>query len=355
MDAFSHGEVLVLQFMQPGRGGRFYLEDEACSKSGVTVDFADDFEIVDTETNRTAYGEVVQNPILVKVLLGRRRICLPVLTCYKIHFQTFLDEFEDEWLPPYKVSFNDSVLYENDLTQILRGETQSGLQFGLSLQSGNFGLDKGHCDAIELCGASFASGSAERRALNHLSHFALSDDLSVLTGEDSPRRRSICWAATEKREGVDVEDVICNGSLVERYVLALFFFMNSAWKEHFDDVIPPRLSHCHWPGVTCESGNAFVTEIELNDASLVGTLPSEIGLLLGLKKLILHGNTLSGKIPDELPPDLKTLDLGRNRMTGTIPETLFLALALLEVVNLSNNLFGGTLPIAVGSFQYTSE
>jgi Leucine-rich repeat (LRR) protein len=133
-----------------------------------------------------------------------------------------------------------------------------------------------------------------------------------------------------------------------------FFFMNSAWKEHFDAGIPPPLSHCSWPGVTCESGEAFVTEIELEDARLVGTLPSEIGLLLGLKKLVLHRNALSGKIPDKLPPGLNTLDLGRNRMTGTMPEMLF-ALPLLEVVNLSNNLFGGTLTIDVGYLQYMGE
>jgi hypothetical protein len=199
------------------------LRHEACSKSDVTVDFADDFEIVDTDTNRTAYQEVVQNSGLCKMYVGRRRICIPLLNCYKIHFQTFLDNGGVWWLPPYKVLYNDNVLYEQSLTNIPRGETKSGLQFGLSLQLGNFGLDSRHCDVLELCGASFASGSAERHALNHLSHFALSD-LSVLKGEDSTRKRSICWAAKEKRADVYVEDVMCNGSLVERYVLALFFF-----------------------------------------------------------------------------------------------------------------------------------
>ena len=54
----------------------------------------------------------------------------------------------------------------------------------------------------------------------------------------------------------------------------------------------------YWFGVTCSSGS--VTQINLYDNSLSGSIPSELGNLADLTTLNLSNNSLSGVIPSEL-------------------------------------------------------
>ncbi|MDC1119549.1 leucine-rich repeat domain-containing protein [Gammaproteobacteria bacterium] len=87
-------------------------------------------------------------------------------------------------------------------------------------------------------------------------------------------------------------------------------------------------TECSWFGVTCSSGS--VTQINLYDNSLSGSIPAELGNLVDLTTLnlsnpFLHdGNSLSGSIPSELGnlANLTYLQLSNNSLSGVISSEL---------------------------------
>ncbi|XP_004247106.2 putative kinase-like protein TMKL1 [Solanum lycopersicum] len=118
--------------------------------------------------------------------------------------------------------------------------------------------------------------------------------------------------------------------------------------------------------------SSSLSDIELSDNSLTGTLPTSIwNLCEKMVSFKIHGNSLSGSLPNPALPDatcknlqfldfgqnrfsgdfpvfitrfngLKELDLGDNNFSGPVPETL--AALKLEKLNLSHNNFSGVLP-----------
>ena len=80
-----------------------------------------------------------------------------------------------------------------------------------------------------------------------------------------------------------------------------------------------------WDGVTVSSTTPKnVTGLDLSEESLSGSIPSELGDLLGLTRLDLSDNSLTGEIPAELGnlTNLTELRLSGNNLTGCIPEAL---------------------------------
>jgi len=130
---------------------------------------------------------------------------------------------------------------------------------------------------------------------------------------------------------------------------------------------------CNWYGLTCTGGH--VSNIDLDNNHVGGSIPPELGDLARLRELTLSNNCASGSIPPELgnltelevldlfdscasgpiPPELgnlanlKHLDLGGNdRITGTIPWELA-NLAKLQVLSLDFNQLSGNIPPELGS------
>jgi Leucine-rich repeat (LRR) protein len=84
---------------------------------------------------------------------------------------------------------------------------------------------------------------------------------------------------------------------------------------------------------------------------LVGTIPTEIGLLSNLIFIDLDFNDLTGTLSSELLSlsSLNQLDVNDNRLSGSINGIgNFLEM---EFLQLHRNLFTGTVPVAVGNFS----
>jgi hypothetical protein len=102
--------------------------------------------------------------------------------------------------------------------------------------------------------------------------------------------------------------------LTERYALVAFFYRTrggNLW--NFKQGWLSDSSVCEgWFGVSCKNGR--VTKIELIENSLVGFLPSEIGLLTALTHFkILNSFELTGNIPTQFSTlsDLQVLSLSK--------------------------------------------
>jgi len=99
----------------------------------------------------------------------------------------------------------------------------------------------------------------------------------------------------------------------------------------------------YWYGVTVNSG--YVTNLNLSNNNLKGTIPAEIGDLTNLEILRLDYNNLTGSMPTELtnPVYLKTIRLNNNQITGTFP-TDDGDLSNLEYLDLSFNQLADSIP-----------
>ena len=99
-----------------------------------------------------------------------------------------------------------------------------------------------------------------------------------------------------------------------------------------------------------------MTELVFEGINLSGQIPSEIGNLSELEKLIFLDNELTGEIPTELGKltRLKLLDLGRNEFTGSIPIDLS-SLTKLQRLWLDNNRLTGTIPPELGDLPSLEE
>ena len=93
------------------------------------------------------------------------------------------------------------------------------------------------------------------------------------------------------------------------------------WKYHTGWLTGAPLGD--WHGVTTDNDGRIV-ELNLQDNSLSGHIPSQLGILAALTKLLLGNNRLSGEIPAELGnlSSLESMDLWNNSLSGEIPSEL---------------------------------
>ena len=104
-----------------------------------------------------------------------------------------------------------------------------------------------------------------------------------------------------------------------------------------------------WYGVTTDD-NGRVTELDLSQNQLTGTIPAQIGRLTDLRRLELWGNNLQGEIPPEVGSlgNLQRLSVWSNQLNGSIPAELG-NLSNLRVLVGGGNQFTGSIPPELGN------
>ncbi|MFY8001354.1 MAG: IPT/TIG domain-containing protein [Candidatus Kapaibacteriota bacterium] len=110
---------------------------------------------------------------------------------------------------------------------------------------------------------------------------------------------------------------------------------------------------------------ALLTSLDLSRNQLSDTLPAELGLLTALQTLNLRGNRFTGALPDLGKEDtgkdnagkkavtnaaraLRSLDVGQNALSGTIPASLGVLRELREL-RLDGNTLQGVIPSALAN------
>ncbi|WVZ59743.1 hypothetical protein U9M48_009847 [Paspalum notatum var. saurae] len=95
---------------------------------------------------------------------------------------------------------------------------------------------------------------------------------------------------------------------------------------------------------------ANLTELHLDNNGLSGLIPSSAGNLTKLIKISASSNNLEGSIPKSLGKlsSLISLDFSRNCLNGSIPKEVFELPSLSLILDLSHNSLSGPLPLEVG-------
>ncbi|QJD77318.1 leucine-rich repeat domain-containing protein [Spirosoma rhododendri] len=111
-------------------------------------------------------------------------------------------------------------------------------------------------------------------------------------------------------------------------------------------------SPCNWFGVSCNA-NGRVTEVNFGSNNLNGTLPSSLGNLSELQRLVIFIEPLlSGTLPASLGnlSKLQLLEIEYTQISGSIPESLG-NLKQLEQLLLAKNELSGSIPESLGNLS----
>uniref|UniRef100_A0A5B7APA9 Protein kinase domain-containing protein n=1 Tax=Davidia involucrata TaxID=16924 RepID=A0A5B7APA9_DAVIN len=104
--------------------------------------------------------------------------------------------------------------------------------------------------------------------------------------------------------------------------------------------------------ITCKN----LLALDISQNSLTGSLPSWV-FKLGLQKVLLSGNRVSGSIDslflssmESLNQKLQILDLSQNALSGEIPSSVG-DFSSLQLLNMSRNSLIGSIPVSVGELK----
>lgn len=170
----------------------------------------------------------------------------------------------------------------------------------------------------------------------------------------SPQARAMEWLLDTAWEKPSYIRGVTDQVVLQRFALATFYYStggDTTWKEH--DWLDANVPECDWfnnAPISCND-KGILTNLELANNGMTGTLPPELGLLSSLENLSLADNEIGGSIPSDLTALrlLKVLDLKSNQLNGSLPNDMG-NLAALQYLSLMHNAeLSGPLPLSMGS------
>ncbi|KAI4385265.1 hypothetical protein MLD38_003312 [Melastoma candidum] len=105
-------------------------------------------------------------------------------------------------------------------------------------------------------------------------------------------------------------------------------------------------AHCSWPFVSCDPLRHRVTSLDLSSLNLSSPFPPSLSLLPHLAFLNLSNNLFDGSLPSSFfaaLPSLHTLDLYNNNLSGPLPPAPLPS--RLRHLHLGGNFFSGPIPV----------
>ncbi|KAG0552050.1 hypothetical protein BDA96_01G475300 [Sorghum bicolor] len=155
---------------------------------------------------------------------------------------------------------------------------------------------------------------------------------------DIPDGLAGCPSLTRIRLGEN----FLNGTIPEK----LFTLPNLTQVELHDNLLSGELR------LDGEKVSPSIGELSLFNNRLTGQVPTGIGGLLGLQKLLLAGNRLSGELPTEVRKlqQLSKADLSGNLISGAVPAAIGRC-RLLTFLDISSNKLSGSIPPELASLR----
>ncbi|GAB2280611.1 hypothetical protein Dimus_015240 [Dionaea muscipula] len=111
---------------------------------------------------------------------------------------------------------------------------------------------------------------------------------------------------------------------------------------------------CLWDGISCMNVPGYpdprVVGITVSGRNLRGYIPSELGTLIFLRRLNLHGNAFYGSLPSQLfnATSLHSIFLYGNNLSGQLPPSIC-HLPRLQNLDVSDNSLSGSIPQDLGN------
>lgn len=184
-------------------------------------------------------------------------------------------------------------------------------------------------------------------------------DPDLIRNNAHPQGLATTWLIEEDLRHVCPDTDSCG--LIQRWTLAVIYFSTNGdgWFQCSSNPAATDLCgaeepfvgetrflseehECEWAGISCI--DLCVTEIEFEENNLVGTIPTEIGLLEDLAIWGMERGGLEGPIPTEIGKltNLIFLDLDFNQLSGSLSSEL-LSLTSLTQLDLNNNRMTGSI------------
>lgn len=198
--------------------------------------------------------------------------------------------------------------------------------------------------------------SPVQRAADIITNLETVGDSLLINDPLTPQGRATTWLIEQDTRGLCPPD----DQLIQRWTLAVIYYSTGGdtWNQCSENGLDAcglenpfigkqrflsEFNECQWAGISCNV-DSNVTEIEFEENNLVGTIPTEIGLLTDLIIWGMERGTLTGQLPSEigLLSQLIFLDLDFNDLSGSLPTEIYLLTGLTQF-DINNNRFSGKI------------
>ena len=154
-------------------------------------------------------------------------------------------------------------------------------------------------------------------------------------------------------------DTSTNTSLVQRYILALFYYATNgpiAW--FVTNNWLSSQSECNWYGIKCNDTfvRTNISSIFMVNNGIQNSIPSELFQLSNVVGINLSWNRITGTLHSNigLLQNIRFLELNNNILSGNIPLVLF-TLPFVKEINLEQNSFSGPLFQDNNTLEYSTS